>query len=123
LTATNGCALVAEHPADGVVGMIFGRITVNERYLPSVAGVVDQVFVHEAHRRSGVGTMLMARVCRYFAGQQVTDLSLRYVVGNQQADAFWRALGFEPRILTVGAQLRKVEACVGELLSDAPTNT
>jgi len=45
LEAANSCALVAEHVEDGVVGLIFGRIIVNNRYTPSRAGQIDQAFV------------------------------------------------------------------------------
>lgn len=112
LTAAGSCAIVAEHLADGVVGMIFGRVASNERYAPARAGIIDQVFVLEAHRRAGVGSRLVAELCGYFAYQGVDDISLRYVIGNRQADAFWNALGFTPRIVTVGADRRNVEAKV-----------
>lgn len=110
LAAKHGCALVAEHEEHGVIGAVFGRIITNDRYHPSRAGVVDQAFVHRAHRRRGVGSRLVAGVCQFFAEQGVDDLSLRYVVGNEEAAAFWSSLGFSPRIVTAGADLRTVEA-------------
>ena len=103
LKAANGCALVAEHDEDGVVGVIFGRIVVNNRYAPSRAGQVDQAFVRADHRRAGVGSRLVALLCRFFASEDVEDITLRYVVGNEEADGFWSALGFSPRIITAGA--------------------
>lgn len=110
LTAPDCCALVAEHHEDGVVGLIFGRIIANNRYTPSRAGQVDQAFVHVDHRRAGVGTRLVAGLCRFFAIQEVEDISLRYVVGNAEAAAFWSALGFLPRIITSGASRETVES-------------
>lgn len=110
LSAANTCALVAEHTEDGVIGAIFGRLVINKRYDPSQAGVVDQVFVAEDHRRAGVGSRLVAGVCTYFAEKGVEDLSLRYVAGNQEAASFWLALGFSPRIVTAGACRQEVEA-------------
>jgi GNAT superfamily N-acetyltransferase len=104
LEAANGCALVAEHEQDGIIGVIFGRIVVNNRYTPSRAGQIDQAFVHADHRRAGVGSRLVALLCRFFASEDVEDITLRYVVGNEEADAFWSALGFSPRIITAGAQ-------------------
>ena len=93
LTAANAYALVAEHDRDGVVGVIFGRIVTNNRYTPERAGLVDQAFVRADHRRAGVGSRLVAELCRFFAEAGVDDLSLRYVVGNEEAAGFWTALG------------------------------
>lgn len=109
LTAANACALVAEHAEDGVVGVIFGRLVVNKRYIPSRSGMVDQAFVVREHRQGGVGSQLVAELCHFFAQQGVDDLSVRYVVGNEEAAGFWQALGFAPRIVTVGAHRQKVE--------------
>jgi ribosomal protein S18 acetylase RimI-like enzyme len=109
LTATNGCVLVAEHEEDGVVGAIFGRIVKNKRYIPSRAGMIDQAYVQEAHRRAGIASQLVVELCRFFAEQGVDDLSLRYVVGNEEAAAFWTNLGFAPRILTTGTTRTEVE--------------
>ena len=103
LKATDSCGLVADHEEDGVIGAIFGRIVVNNRYTPSRAGQIDQAFVRADHRRSGVGSRLVALLCRFFASEGVEDITLRYVVGNEEADAFWTALGFTPRIVIAGA--------------------
>jgi ribosomal protein S18 acetylase RimI-like enzyme len=110
LKSDSGCALVAQHEKDGVVGVIFGRVVTNNRYIPSRAGQVDQVFVHTDHRRAGVGSRLLAELCCFFAAEEVEDISLRYVAGNDEADGFWSAVGFAPRIITSGAHRQEVEA-------------
>jgi GNAT superfamily N-acetyltransferase len=117
LTTDQGCALVAEHPQEGIVGVIFGRVATNKRYVPARAGIVDQLFVHEDHRRVGLGLRLVAALCRFFAEHDIDDLSLRYVVGNTEASGFWAALGFTPRILTVGASRKSLEAHLDQLSS------
>ena len=104
LKGANTCALVAEHDEDGVIGVIFGRIVVNNRYTPSQAGQIDQAFVRADHRRARVGSRLVALLCRFFTAQGVEDITLRYVVGNEEADAFWSALGFSPRIIAAGTR-------------------
>jgi ribosomal protein S18 acetylase RimI-like enzyme len=116
LKAESSCAIVAEHDEDGVVGMVFGRIINNKRYIPSQAGQIDQAFVRADHRRGGVGSCLVAQLCRFFAGEGVTDISLRYVVGNEEASRFWTALGFAPRIVTAGAERRILEKGLGQNL-------
>jgi hypothetical protein len=45
---------------------------------------------------------------QFFAQHDVEDVSLRYVAGNKQAQAFWTALGFSPRIITAGAGRKMV---------------
>ena len=105
-----GTALVAEHPEDGVVGVIFARVVANHRYEPHLAGLVDQAYVRADHRRRGLASRLVAEVCRFFAEQGVSDVSLRYVVGNDEAAAFWQAVGFVPRIITAGATLEAIQA-------------
>jgi ribosomal protein S18 acetylase RimI-like enzyme len=114
LVAANSCALVAEHDRDGVVGVVLGRIVTNNRYIPDRAGLVDQVYVRENHRRRGIASWLMVELCHFFAGQGVDDLSLRYVVGNEEAAGFWEALGFAQRIVTAGASRQVVEERLGQ---------
>jgi GNAT superfamily N-acetyltransferase len=115
LNIPSACALVAEHDQDGVIGVIFGRVVTNRSYTPDRAGLVDQAFVRHDHRRTGVGSRLVAELCRFFAQEGVDDLSLRYVVGNQEAAAFWTALGFAPRIITAGASRHAVQLCTGPI--------
>lgn len=115
LTAQGARALVAEHPQHGVVGVIFGRLVVNNRYTPPQAGQIDQAFVHPDHRRRGVGALLAAGICRFFAEQGVEDVTLRYAIGNDEAMAFWQALGFAPRIVVAGASRQEIEARLAQM--------
>lgn len=110
LRADNSLTLVAEHHEDGVVGVVNGRVVTNTRYVPSRAGTIDQAFVHPDHRRGGVGAALVAAICHFFAAEEVDDVSLRYVVGNEEAAAFWTVLGFKPRIVTAGASRTELQA-------------
>jgi len=110
LAAPDSCVLVAEQFEEGAVGVIYGRVATNKGYMPSRTGMVDQAFVQPQHRRRGVGSMLVAELCRFFVGQGIEDLSLRYVTGNEEAAGFWAALGFTPRIVTTGASRQVVGA-------------
>lgn len=109
LQAADCRALVAEHDGDGVVGVIFGRILINNRYSPSRTGQVDQAFVCAGHRRMGIGAQLVAALCPFFAAEGVEDLVVRYAVGNIEAGAFWASLGFLPRIAIAGASRQTIE--------------
>lgn len=114
LTASSSCVLVAEHQDDGVIGVILGRILTNHRYTPARTGIIDQTFVRKDHRRLGIGSCLVAALCHFFAAEGIEDLSLRYVVGNQEAAQFWEALGFTPRIIVVGASRQVIEVRLQE---------
>jgi GNAT superfamily N-acetyltransferase len=116
LQAEGSLTLVAEHEEDGVVGVVNGRVVTNTRYVPPRAGSIDQAFVRADHRREGVGAALVTALCRFFAAEGADELSLRYVVGNEEAAAFWTTLGFRPRIVTAGAPRARVE----ERLASAP---
>jgi ribosomal protein S18 acetylase RimI-like enzyme len=105
LKDARACVLVAEHRDDGVVGLVSGRIVTNKRYTPSRAGIVDQAYVRPKHRRRGLGSRLVSELCRFFSAEGVTDITLRFVAGNEQAAGFWTALGFAPRIVIAGAGL------------------
>ncbi len=116
LEAPGVCSLVADHEPDGVIGVVFGRVLTNNRYEPSRAGSVDQLFVRPDHRRGGVARRLLAELCRFFGQEGVADLSLRYVEGNQEAADFWVSVGFSPRIVTAGARLATVQDRLGPSL-------
>jgi GNAT superfamily N-acetyltransferase len=115
LAAASSCALVAEHEEVGVIGLAFGRVTTNKRYVPTRTGFVDQIFVQANHRRTGVGSRLVAGLCHFFRSEGADDLSLRYAAGNEEAAGFWAAVGFSPRIITAGAGRRAVQARLGQV--------
>lgn len=108
--APQSWVFVAEHEGDGVVGVVFGRTATNNRYAPSRTGIVDQAYVRTEHRRQGLATRMVSDLCRVFADEGVSDVSLRFVAGNQEAAGFWSALGFAPRIVTVGAGLDAIQS-------------
>jgi len=39
----------------------------------------------------------------------VEDVTLRYVIGNREAEEFWNGLGFQPIINTANARLMELE--------------
>ena len=114
IDAPNSCALVAEHDQDGVVGVIFGRVLTSNRYHPARAGSLDQAYVRADHRRAGAGSRLVAELCRFFAAESVDELTLRYVIANEEAAGFWTALGLSPRIITAGGRRGAVEERLGQ---------
>jgi GNAT superfamily N-acetyltransferase len=101
--------VVAVNGDGAIFGMAVGRIHFQDTYVPNVSASIDMVFVEKPYRRRGVGTQLVLALCQFFAAHGVEDISLRYVIGNRQAEQFWSRFGFEPRIITVGARRQDVE--------------
>lgn len=102
--------LVACDPAGSAIGMAIGHIQRQDRYEPSLAGLIGRVFVQEAWRCCGVGRALVGDLVVFFQRRQVDEIAVQYVVGNREAERFWTRLGFEPRIIRAGASLAQLRA-------------
>jgi len=107
--------LVAEGVGGGVIGIVIGHVQRQVELLPEIAGFIDTLFVEEAWRRRGVGTALVARLCRFFAQRNIEEVTLRYVIGNTEGEQFWTGLGFTPRLITAGTSRRALEAQLAKL--------
>lgn len=70
---------------------------------PSVVGVLKHIFVKEERRGEGIGRKLVAELLDFFESRGVEDVVLHHVAGNQEAERFWNALGFETVIHTAVA--------------------
>jgi GNAT superfamily N-acetyltransferase len=99
LADSNIHVLLAE--ADGeIIGYVQGEVTHRSDYVPRTVGHVSLMYVVKQFRRKGVGRRLVKELCRFFNSNNVEDLTVRYIVGNEEAEGFWRKLGFEPIIAT-----------------------
>jgi ribosomal protein S18 acetylase RimI-like enzyme len=91
--------LLAE--ADGeIIGYVQGEVTCRSDYKPRTVGHVSLMYVVKQFRRKGVGRRLMEELCEFFNSNKAEDLTVRYIVGNKEAEGFWRKLGFESIITT-----------------------
>ena len=99
VTDSNILELLAE--ADGeIIGYVQGEVTRRSDYVPRTVGHVSLMYVVKQSRRKGVGRRLMKELCKFFDSNKVEDLTVRYIIGNKEAEGFWRKLGFEPIITT-----------------------
>ena len=105
LSDEEGRVLVAEED-ETVVGFTYGRVVIRETYTPKTVGHIDTIYVEPAQRRQGIGSGLVRELCRYFREQGVDEVNLRYVLGNEEADEFWRTLGLTPVIQTANTPPR-----------------
>lgn len=104
--------LVAEE--DGrVVGMAVGILHRPSSISDALALEVSSFVVREAHRGRGIGRTLASDLVRFAAKRGIRHLDLRVFASNHRAVAFWRRLGFEPRILQMVAGVDAAESRAG----------
>jgi len=49
----------------------------------------------------GIGSRLVEKLCQFFIKEKVEQVTLRYIIGNIEAERFWSKLNFEPIITTI----------------------
>jgi len=91
--------LVAEMNGE-IIGFIQGEVQRRIDYLPRTVGSISTAYVVGKFRRKGVGQMLVKRLFEFFSSEGVEDVTLRYIIGNREAERFWKKLGFQPVITT-----------------------
>ncbi len=108
LVDNNIHVLLAE--ADGeVIGYAQGEVTCRSDYMPRTVGHVSLTYVVKQFRRKGVGRRLVKELCSFFNSNKVENLTVRYIIGNKEAERFWRQLGFESIITTSSTCLKELD--------------
>lgn len=107
-------ALLAEATEGEAIGMVIGQVQRQTRLLPEILATIGILYVKGAWRRRGVGTALVRRLLEFFAAHGAEMVSVRYVVGNKEAERFWEGLGFERLIITAGASRKMLAAKLEE---------
>jgi ribosomal protein S18 acetylase RimI-like enzyme len=108
LSDGNGRILIAEKEG-AVIGFAHERVVSRETYTPRTVGHIDTIYVEPAQRRRGIGSGLVRELCGYFRERGVDEVNLRYVLGNEEAEEFWRTLGLTPVIQTANTPLEALE--------------
>jgi ribosomal protein S18 acetylase RimI-like enzyme len=111
LSEEQSLVLVAEDN-NTILGFANGRITHRTEYSPPTVGFITMIFVNENYRRRGIGTQLIYELCHFFESAKIHNISVRYVLGNTEAEAFWQHLGFKPIIHTARNNLETLQQCV-----------
>ena len=108
LANVNIHVLLAE--VDGeVIGYIQGEVICRSEYKPRIVGHVSLAYVMKRFRRKGIGSRLVKELCRFFDSNRIENLTVRYVIGNKEAEGFWKKLGFQSIISTTSTQLKELE--------------
>ena len=109
LANSNVQVLLAE--ADGeVIGYVQGEVTRRSDHMPRTVGQVSLMYVVKQFRRKGVGRRLVKELCKFFNSNKAEDLTVRYIIGNKEAESFWRKLGFESIITTSSTHPKELDS-------------
>lgn len=98
--------LVAE--ADGEIAAYASAMIADittEMFLPLRCGLLADIYVSELYRRRGLGRALVERLCLWFRDQEVSHFEWHVSARNQAAMAFWQAIGGQPTILRMRANV------------------
>lgn len=99
---SNSCIVVAEMSGE-VIGFAHGEVLHRTDYLPESVGTISTIYVTKSFRRRGVGKRLVEKLCQFFIKKKVEQVTLRYIIGNIEAEGFWSRLRFVPIITTASA--------------------
>jgi GNAT superfamily N-acetyltransferase len=87
-------AIVAEHDGD-VIGFVLGMIIdlVPVTFEPEMTGFLADIFVTPAYRGYGVGRTLVDALGEWFCSRGVETMEWYVAARNEDARAFWQAVG------------------------------
>jgi len=109
LTDSNVLVLLAEAHGE-VIGYVRGEVTSRSDHVPRIVGQVSLMYVIKQFRRKGVGRRLMEELCKFFNSNKAKNLTVRYIIGNKEAEGFWGKLGFESIIMTSSTHLGELDS-------------
>lgn len=99
-------ALVAEQEGR-VIGYVLGMVIdlVPDVFDQEPAGFLADIFVHPDFRRAGIGRSLVNAWLDWLRGRQVRYFDWHVAAKNQEALAFWRAIGGRDVMIRMRADL------------------
>lgn len=100
-----------------IIGYVQGEVASRDDYLPRAVGHISLTYVVKQFRRKGVGRRLVRELLRFFGSNKVENLTVRYIIGNEEAEEFWRKLGFEPIMTTGSTQLGELDFKLKEIIN------
>ena len=73
-------------------------------YIKKSEGKLEVIFVDEEYRKNGLGVKLMSSAMEWFGENNINDIELTVVYGNE-AVSFYQKLGFYPRSIIMSTKL------------------
>lgn len=88
--------------SDGTTaGHLIGRLTTNALRPDARTAVLQSLRVAEEHRRTGLGSALVAEFTKWAAEKEANEFKVTAFAANERAIAFYRKHGFVPFELTL----------------------
>ena len=125
LSSRNTRVLLAEVGGE-TIGFAQGEVASRSDYSPRKVGHISLLYVMKRFRRKGFGRRLIKELCRFYNSNRAEHLTVRYIIGNEEAEAFWTQLGFESIIWTGATHLEELGSklnatdCMRTKESEAP---
>ena len=88
---------------------IHGSVTHRTHLTPTTVGHLNGIYVDPPHRRQGTATALIRTLLTRFQEQGATEVNLRYIIGNPEAENLWNKLGLTPIIITANTPLHEMQ--------------
>ncbi len=108
--AKNNCFMVVAEAEEKIpIGIMLAEVVTDIHREPERFGHIHWLYILEGARRVGLGREFVRFACRFFSVWEVGEVTIGYVVKNTEAEAFWNALGFQPRVLHSGTGLSDLE--------------
>ena len=98
LTKENYTIFVAESDSKTIGYIIANISTTPEVFVIRRRLYVQDMMVSPDYRRQGVARKLMNEVLTLAKAQQIEKMDLLVAVKNEEANKFWKAMGFEPAL-------------------------
>jgi len=73
--------------------------------IDNTLGEIESLFVDEAYRKMGLGTVLMERSLNWLDQNSITKKRLNVAMGNDEVLNFYRRFGFLPRAIILEQQI------------------
>ena len=94
------------------IGYVQGEVSRRNDYSPRTVGQISLIYVTKRYRRRGIGRRLMRELCNFFESRRAKQLTVRYIIGNREAEGFWNKLGFKPIITTGSTYLKELNLTI-----------
>ena len=95
--------LIAEASPARCCGMLSGTQQQVGRSL--FFGRIDDVWIEPACRRQKIATALFYKILEFFHESGIIHVTLEWVDGNEEAQAFWSQFGFRPVLTSANLSL------------------